>query len=84
MSPTDDQSPKPAEDPEAMARALEAELISHRARWQKVKERRQTWRALSILLVLFILLAALVAYFYLVPELTREEKSSPAASQTGR
>ena len=67
-----------------MARALELELISRRPVWQKAKERRQTWRALSILFLLLILLVALVAYFYLVPELSREEKPSSPATQTDR
>lgn len=84
MSVNGDQSPKPEEDAEAMARALELELISRRPVWQKAKERRQTWRALSILFLLLILLGALVAYFYLVPELSREEKSSPAPTQVDR
>lgn len=67
-----------------MARALEAELISRRPVWQKAKERRQTWRALSILLLFLILLGALFAYFYLVPALSREQKSPPPATQSDR
>jgi hypothetical protein len=82
MAAPGDQSPRPEGDPEAVSRALELELISRRAGWQKAKERRQTWRALSILFFLLIVLVALVAYFYLVPELSRERKSSAPASQT--
>jgi hypothetical protein len=84
MSAPGDQTPTPKEDPEAMARALELELTSRRAHWQKAKERRQSWRVLSILFLLLILLGGLVAYFYLVPELSREQKSSPSVEQTDR
>ena len=84
MALSEGRSPVPDEDPEAIAKALELELIQRRSTWQKAKARRQRWRTLSILFVLLVLLGALVAYFYFVPELAREEKSAPAASQRDR
>jgi hypothetical protein len=71
------------ENPEAMARALELELISKRPAWQRAKARRQTWRALSVLFLLLILLGALLAYLYLVPALNRaDRRRSPALQDT--
>ena len=60
-------------DPDALAKALELELRQKRARWQRVRERRGTWRALGILVVLVVLIALLVGWLYLLPELSRSQ-----------
>ena len=84
MSRSEEPSFESDESAEAIARALELELISKRSAWKKAKARRQTWRTLSILFVLLILLGALLAYFYLVPALSREGKSAPPAARDSR
>ena len=81
MPRSEEPSFKPEETPEAMAQALELELMSKRPGWQRAKARRQTWRALSILFVLIILLGALLAYFYLAPSLNRGGKPPSAETE---
>lgn len=65
-------------DPDALARALEMELRLKRAGWKKTRERRNTWRMISVLFLLLIVLGALFAFFYLIPQL--RERGSEAAS----
>ncbi|MBA3831589.1 MAG: hypothetical protein H0X34_06795 [Chthoniobacterales bacterium] len=43
-------------DPDVLARALEMELFLKRAAWRKTAECRGTWRALSILFLLLVIL----------------------------
>ena len=81
MPHSEEPSFKAEETPEAMAQALELELISKRSAWQRAKARRKTWRTLSILFVLIILLGALLAYFYLLPALNRASEPPSAATQ---
>ena len=69
-----------ADDPAALVQALELELIQQRAAWRKVSARRGTWRALSLFFLLLLGLAALVTYFYILPQLRSragEKGSSP-------
>ena len=74
-----------ADDPDALARELELELMQQRASWQKVSARRGTWRALSILFLLLLGLAAFLAYFYFVPELrSHASGKSPAPEEVDR
>ena len=79
--PERDQPPREprADDPEALAKELELELMQQRASWQKVSARRGTWRALSILFLLLLGLAALLAYFYFVPELRSRASGKTSA-----
>lgn len=70
-------------DPDALARALELELLLQRAAWQKTRGRRGTRRALSILFLLFIILGALFAWFFLAPQL-RERREESKAPQSDR
>ncbi len=63
-------------DPDALAKALEIELMMKRVAWQKATARRGTWRALSVLFLVLILLGALLAYFYFVPALREREKAA--------
>lgn len=79
--PESDQ-PRPearADDPDALAKELELELMQQRAAWQKVSAQRGTWRALSILFLLLLGLAALLAYFYFVPELRSRASGKTSA-----
>jgi hypothetical protein len=73
-------------DPDALAKMLEMELALKRAAWQHTRSRRGTWRALSILFLLLVIMGALVAYFYFVPALSRsgESTSPPGATDSTR
>jgi hypothetical protein len=82
MPTPDELPPQRLSDPDALAKALEMELIGKRAAWQKAKARRGVWLALSIVFLLLVLLAGLFAYFYLVPELSRRGENAPAARAT--
>jgi hypothetical protein len=75
-----------AVDPDALAKALEAELIFKRAAWQRAAARRGTWRALSFLFLCVVILGALFAYFYLVPKLNHRGTDEPGveAAQSSR
>ena len=67
-----------AEDSEALARELELELMRQRVTWQKTSSRRGTWRALSILFLLLLLLAGFFGYFYLLPQIRDRAEKQPA------
>jgi uncharacterized iron-regulated membrane protein len=72
--------PKRESDPDALAKALELELIMKRASWQRMKARRGTWRTLSFLFLFLVILGALVAYFYLMTQ-ARQHGEEPSAGQ---
>ena len=73
-------------DPDALAKLLEMELALKRAAWQHARSRRGTWRALSILFLLLVMMGALVAYFYFMPDLSRrgEAATPPGAKDSTR
>jgi len=75
--------PSPA-DPEALTRGLELELITKRLSWQKMRVRRSTWRALSLLFLFVVLVSALLAYFYFSTEMSRRGGESPSAERIER
>lgn len=79
MNPSEQPKvPAPADDPEVLARELDLELLQQRASRQKTEAKRATWRALSLLFLLLLGIAALCFYFYVVPQLRSRaaEKSS--------
>ena len=78
--PDETKPAPPAGDPEALAKALEMELILKRASWQKTRAQRSTWRALSFLFLLLVVLGALFAYFYFASEVTHRG-SEPARAE---
>jgi len=79
----DEPEPSPA-DPEALTRGLELELITKRASWQKMRARRSTWRALSLLFLFVVLVGALLAYFYFSSEMSHRGGESPSAERIER
>jgi cell division septal protein FtsQ len=85
-APEEREPPQPVADPEALAKALEIELILKRSSWQKTQARRGTWRALSFLFLFLVILGALFAWFYVMPSLTRSgpERPGTKASDSGR
>lgn len=68
MSGPEETEPNRADDPDALAKALEMELIMKRASWRKSRARLGTWRTLSFLFFFLVLLGALLAYFYFMTE----------------
>lgn len=69
-------------DPDALAKVLEMELALKRAAWQRTRSRRGTWRALSILFLLLVIMGALFAYFYFTPALShRGESTAPPGTK---
>ena len=79
MSAPEEAGPKPETDPDALAKALELELIMKRASWQKTRARRGNWRALSFLFLFLVLLGALLAYFYFSTQMSHRGEESPSA-----
>lgn len=80
MSGANEPKPEPpAADPEALAKALEMELMLKRASWQKTRAQRGTWRALSFLFLLLVVLGALLAYFYFAAGVSHRGPESPRA-----
>ena len=79
MSRPDESVPNRETDPDALARALELELIAKRAAWQKMHARRGTWRALSFLFLFLVILGALLAYFYFATAVPRGGGEKPAS-----
>ena len=79
----DESEPSPA-DPEVLTRGLELELIAKRVSWQKMRARRSTWRALSLLFLFVVLVSALLAYFYFSTEMSRRGGGSPSAERIER
>jgi len=69
----------PAADPDALAKALEVELMLKRASWQKAQAKRGTWRALSFFFLLLVILGALFAWFYFASALHNRGEETPRA-----
>jgi hypothetical protein len=80
MPDPEEARPKvPAADPDALAKALEVELMLKRASWQKARAKRGTWRVLSFFFLLLVILGALFALFYLAPALSHRGDKPPRA-----
>ena len=69
---------------EALAKALELELIARRASWQRARARRGTWLAMSLLFLLVVFVGALAAWFFFATDIReRREKPTPAQVEHG-
>lgn len=77
-----DSDPK-SPDADALAKALELELMSKRASWQSARAKRGTWRALSVLFLLLVIVGGLCAWYFLASEMRERRRETPAA-QDGR
>jgi hypothetical protein len=51
-------------DPEALAKALELELMLKRAAWQRASSSRSTWRAVSFFFLFLVIIATLFGFYY--------------------
>jgi len=80
--PKPEPQPNPSTDPDTLAKALELELISKRAVWERARARRGTWRALSLLFLFLIVVTALLAFFYFLPDLRSREGDKARAAKT--
>jgi hypothetical protein len=54
---------------DALAKALDLELTLKRASWERARAKHNRWRLLSIFFVLLVLLAALFAFFFVLPQI---------------
>jgi hypothetical protein len=82
MAEPNQRPPSPSNsEADALTRALEMELKLKRATWEKTRARRGTWRALSLLFLLFIILGTLFAFFYILPQLHRPDSKAPAVER---
>ena len=85
MSEADERLPKPpSADAEALARELEMELMLKRAGWQKMRARRGTWRALSLLFLLLVIFGALAAFLFLQPSLRQRTDGGASHRERSR
>jgi hypothetical protein len=74
----------PATDAYALGKALELELKLKRAFWAKSRAQRKTWRLLSILFVLLVFFGALLAFFFVLPDLhSRSDQPASATTVSG-
>jgi hypothetical protein len=75
MMPADDGKPKSASADE-LARLIELELIQKRAEWKQAAARHHAIRMASFAFLLFVIMGALVVYFFVYSDL-RENRSAP-------
>ena len=67
MKPDGNRHPAPREtDPEQLAKLLEIELMQKRAGWQQAKARRNTYRTMSFLFLFAVIVAAFIAFYFLM------------------
>jgi len=74
-----------AAEGEALAKALELELIAKRASWQRARARRGTWLTMSLLFLFLVFAGAVAAWFFFATEIReRREKPTPVRAEHGR
>ena len=67
MKPEGNNQPDAREtDPEKLAKLLEIELMQKRASWQQAKSRRSSYRTMSFLFLFVVIVAAFVAFYFVV------------------
>ncbi len=67
MKPEGNSEPSAREtDPEKLAKLLEIELMQKRASWQQAKARRSSYRTMSFLFLFLVIVAAFVAFYFVV------------------
>ena len=75
MTPEGNRHPDAREtDPDKLAKLLEIELMQKRASWQQAKARRSTYRTMSVLFLFAVIVAAFLAFYFL---LTTERTAPP-------
>ncbi len=76
--PAEKQPSNLVTNPDDLTKLLEMELASKREGWQRARSRRGTWRALSILFLLLVVMGALAAYFYFATALRYRGEATPS------
>jgi hypothetical protein len=73
-------------DPEALLRLLDLELRQKRVAWQQAASRRRTSRLISLFSIFVVIVAGLLALFFLFSQANQERANSrpPAISDTPR
>jgi hypothetical protein len=74
------------QDPEALLRLLDLELRQKRISWQKAAARHRTSRMISLFSIFVVIMAGLLALFFLFSQANQERPNSrpPAISGTPR
>ena len=67
------------QDPEALLRMLDLELRQKRVQWQQAAARHRTSRMMSLLSLAIVIMAAVVALFFLFSQAS-QERSKPVDS----
>lgn len=72
------------QDPEALLRLLDLELKQKRVAWQQAASRHRTSRMISLFSIFIVIVAGLVALFFLFSQANQERTNSrpPAISGT--
>ena len=68
---------------EALARALELELVQKRLHWQRDREKYRTLRGLSFGFLFIIILAGLIAFFFFFLRTNGMREQRPQPSPAG-
>ena len=70
MSDEQSKSESSEKDPEKLSRLLELELIQKRAEWQRKSARYKKLKAVSILFLFAVILAALVGFYFIFSQVS--------------
>ena len=71
------------QDPEALLRLLDLELRQKRVAWQQAASRRRTSRLISLFSIFVVIVAGLLALFFLFSQANQERANSrPSAIST--
>ena len=81
MTPERNNQPDPREtDPEKLAKLLEIQLMQKRASWQQARARRSSLRTISFLFLFLVIVAAFVAFYFVVSSERPPRPQSDAAT----
>lgn len=81
--PDADGKPKSQEvDADALMRQIDLELIQKRGEWQSARSQRSNLRGLAFLFLFFVIIAGLLAYFFLIAPGVSDSQSKRHVSPT--
>lgn len=69
-------------DPEEMTRLLELELMQKRAAWQEAGTRRSSLRTVSICFLFVVVIAAMLAFYFLLSSGRLDGRRAPQGNQS--
>jgi hypothetical protein len=73
-----------ADNADELSRLLELELIQKRAEWKRATARNKNFKALSLLFLFVVVLAGLVAYYFVFMRASEERQQRAPAATTQR